>query len=153
FCATAKDIKAWAGVPAKTERFHGGFQRALTARYSRITKFFDEGQASPTSIVVAFRSAKLNAQDLGYPNGWPANSDLSEKPDFVALWFDCEPFDEDTNLDLLIANVKSLLKTRLEAANKDTQHGQSNADEEEAARIEEEEEEEEATEVESLDIE
>ena len=59
FCASATDVRAWGGIPTKTERFHGGFQRALSDRYRKIIKFFDDGQTSPTGIVVAFREGAI----------------------------------------------------------------------------------------------
>ncbi len=40
FCADASDVLRWGGVPSKNERFHGGFQRALSSRYRKIINFF-----------------------------------------------------------------------------------------------------------------
>src|SRR5215510_2527293 len=88
FCASAKDIRAWGGVPSKTERFHGGFQRALSPRYKKIAKYFEDDMSSPTSIVVAFREGVLTKTDLGLPDAWPKQ--LTTTPQFAALSFDCE---------------------------------------------------------------
>jgi hypothetical protein len=114
FCASAKDIRGWGGVPAKTEQFHGGFQRALSPRYKKIAKFFEDEMSSPTSIVVAFREGVLNDTDLGFPDAWPKT--LTTKPQFAALSFDCEEFSEDTDLEVLIKRVSEILKPRLDAS-------------------------------------
>ena len=116
FCASANDIYAWGGVPAKTERFHGGFQRALSDRHKNIKKFFDDGQASPTSIVVAFREGVLSTTDLGRPDAWPHPDDLRHTPEFVHVSFKAEDLDEDTPLKQLREQVVALLKPRLDAA-------------------------------------
>ncbi|MBB5458762.1 hypothetical protein [Paraburkholderia sp. Cpub6] len=115
FCATAKDIKSWGGVPAKTERFHGGFQRALSERYKKITRYFDDGQCSPTSIVVAFRQGALKVSELAYPStSWPSEEILSEKPTFVHLALNVDIEDEDDiALSELRKRVSEFLAPRL----------------------------------------
>jgi hypothetical protein len=114
FVASAKDFKQWGGVPAKTSRFHGGFQRALGKRYEKIKKFFDQGQASPTSIVVAFRENVLEVADLGYPENWPASGGLSTAVRYVTLAFSTDVADMDSlTLDELRARVCAMLKPRL----------------------------------------
>lgn len=114
FCASANDIYAWGGVPAKTDRFHGGFQRALGDRHKKIKKFFDDGQASPTSIVVAFREGALTMTSLGFPDAWPKNDAISNQPNFVNIAFEFESLDEETSLDHLRQRVRELLSPRLE---------------------------------------
>ncbi len=75
FVATASDIKRWGGVPSKNERFHGGFQRALSQRYKKIIKYFNDNQISPGAVVVAFRPGVLSTSPLAYPTSWPNNLD------------------------------------------------------------------------------
>lgn len=116
FCASANDIYLWGGVPAKTERFHGGFQRALSERHTKIKKFFDDGQASPTSIVVAFREGQLSVTELGYPDSWPASERLCQEPSFVHVKFNCQELSEATDLVKLREMVVDLLKPRLDAS-------------------------------------
>jgi hypothetical protein len=114
FVASAKDFKQWGGVPAKTSRFHGGFQRALGKRYEKIKKFFDQGQASPTSIVVAFRQDVLDVSDLGYPKNWPASDALSTPVKYVSLAFSTDVAVVDSlSLDELRARVCDMLRSRL----------------------------------------
>jgi len=115
FCASANDIRAWGGVPAKTERFHGGFQRALSDRYKKIKSFFDDGQASPTSVVVAFREGALKVSELGYPEAWSSKASLSQEPRFVHISFETDIDDEDTiDIGSLRKRVASLLEPRLD---------------------------------------
>lgn len=114
FCASANDIKEWAGVPQKTAVFHGGFQRALGPRYRDIIKFFDDGQASPTSIVIAFREGALKVTPLGYPAAWTEAKKLNNVPQFVHLSFESEYGDvESSSLEDLRAQVSKMLSTRL----------------------------------------
>ncbi len=114
FVASAKDFKTWGGVPAKTSRFHGGFQRALGKRYEKIKKFFDHGQASPTSIVVAFREDVLNVSDLAYPSNWPPADSLTNPIKHVALSFSTDVGDVDSrSLDELRRRVCEMLSPRL----------------------------------------
>jgi hypothetical protein len=114
FCASANDIYSWGGVPAKTERFHGGFQRALGERHKKIKKFFDDGQASPTCIVVAFREGALTMTQLGFPPAWPKKDALNNHPNFVNIGFEFEALDEDSSLEHLRQRVRELLSPRLE---------------------------------------
>lgn len=117
FCASANDVHAWGGVPTKTERFHGGFQRALTDRFKGIISFFDKGMSSPTSVVVAFRHGALQVTDLGYPAAWVSEENLSEKPTFAHVRFSLEERDPDTeDLGILTAAVCAMLKPRLDAS-------------------------------------
>jgi hypothetical protein len=116
FCAAATEIYQWGGVPAKTERFHGGFQRALSNRHRRIQKFFDDGQTSPTSIVVAFREGALNTNSLSYPNSWGKTPTPQHFPEFNFISFNLEPFDETTPLPTLCNEVAKLLYPRLSDA-------------------------------------
>lgn len=116
FCATAQDIRAWAGVPTKTERFHGGFQRALTDRYKKISDFFQAGNSSPTSIVVAFRSGALAFEDLTFPSSWPnLATGLSALPIFTQLTFHADDVEPDAvDLDALCGTVSEMLRRRIE---------------------------------------
>jgi hypothetical protein len=117
FSASANDIHAWGGIPTKTERFHGGFQRALSDRYRKIIKFFDDGQTSPTSIVVAFREGALSVTALGYPAAWIDSAKLTAKPDFVHVQFALQERDADTeDLNALAKAVCDMLRPRLEAS-------------------------------------
>lgn len=111
FTATADDILRWGGVPSKNERFHGGFQRALSPRYRKIISYFDNGQISPGAIVVAFRMNALKVTDLGYPSSWPVVANQTTKPDFVHLEFESEDLEESPLVDL-IARVRVLLEKR-----------------------------------------
>lgn len=128
FCATAQDIKSWGGVPAKTERFHGGFQRALSDRYKKITKYFDDGQCSPTSIVVAFRQGALKVSELAYPStSWPSETTLCEKPNFVHLSVTVDIENEDEiSLAELRKQVSDFLRPRLQIGEAGAQEGPSN---------------------------
>jgi hypothetical protein len=114
FCASAKDIRKWAGVPTKTSQF-SGFQRALTKKWSKIAKYFNEKELSPTSVVVAFRQDALTVDPLSYPSSWSDDS-LTTKPDFVTISFSCEEIDEE-NADVLdlAARVVTILKDRVPA--------------------------------------
>jgi hypothetical protein len=117
FSAPAHDIHAWGGVPTKTERFHGGFQRALTDRFKGIVRYFNEGYTSPTSIVVAFRKDALEVSDLGYPASWPPQTNLADKPTFAHIRFAFEERDPETDdLEGLRNAVCAMLKPRLEAS-------------------------------------
>ena len=132
FCASANDIHAWGGVPAKTERFHGGFQRALSERFKKIKAFFDDGQASPTSIVVAFREGVLKVSPLGYPASWATRSGLSLEPEFVHVEFNTTVVDEDDiSLDQLRARVAQLLKPRLDLSAQQAEEASTEGDDEE----------------------
>lgn len=114
FCASAKDIHKWGGVPAKSDRFHGGFQRALSDRYKSIKKYFDDGQASPTSIVVAFREGALSVSPIGYPASWPDASKLNQHPEYVHISFESKELSpEEHTLDDLRKSVCAMLKPRL----------------------------------------
>lgn len=121
FCASANEIKQWGGVPAKSERFHGGFQRALGDRYRNIMRYFDDGQASPTSIVVAFREGTLSASPLGYPGNWTSVNELSQVPEFKLLTFEAGYTELDScDLAEMRAEVAKRLKTRLERSSGDS---------------------------------
>jgi len=136
FCATAADIHAWGGIPTKTERFHGGFQRALSDRYSKIVKFFEDGQTSPTSIVVAFREGALKVTDLGYPPAWVDQGKLSQTPSFAHIAFELEDFDADTaDLKTLSATVCDMLRPRIERSDA-TLGASSGAETEETGEVE-----------------
>lgn len=111
FCAPADEIFSWGGVPAKNERFHGGFQRALSPRYKKIIDFFNSNQTSPGAIVVAFRKSVLQAHPLGLPSSWNSAS-LNYKPEFVQVEFDTED-DAGFSLAELRARVTLMLKERL----------------------------------------
>lgn len=111
FCASASDVLRWGGVPSKNERFHGGFQRALSARYKKIIEFFDSGQCSPGAIVVAFRESVLQMTDLGFPGAWPDVSQLTTRPQFSILEFSANE-EDDLSLAELATRVRDLLDTR-----------------------------------------
>lgn len=154
FCASARDIHSWSGVPQKTERFHGGFQRALQSRYTKIRDYFNNGQASPTSVVIAFRQGALSVQELGYPEKWAASDRLSYKPDFVEISFELSDEDiEEMDLNTLRQQVSDMLKARLELSEDDENDGEPIEDENgEGDETEDENEEEaESTEAESED--
>ena len=141
FCASAQEIRAWAGVPTKTERFHGGFQRALTDRYKKISQFFDAGHSSPTSIVVAFRSQALALDDLGFPSAWPGTANgLTAMPTFTQVSFTADDADPDTaDLEQLRTAVCAMLKPRLEESGDTAENTTEEAeedDEEDAPSIE-----------------
>ena len=116
FCAPAEDIFSWGGVPAKNERFHGGFQRALSPRYKKIIDFFNSGQTSPGAIVVAFRENVLKTESLGLPSTWNTK-ELTYKPELVQLEFS-SGVDEGASIEQLRTRVQAMLAARL---NLDTQ--------------------------------
>lgn len=117
FTASANDIRAWGGIPTKTERFHGGFQRALSERYRKIIQYFDDGLSSPTSIVVAFREGALAVTELGYPAAWLSKEGLTSVPAFAHVSFTFDEKDvESDDLWLLAAEVCAMLKPRLDAS-------------------------------------
>jgi hypothetical protein len=115
FCADAKQINEWGGVPQKNDRFDGGFQRALNKRYEKIRRFFENGQVSPTAVVVAFRKGALTIDELAYPaSAWPPSTDLSEQPTFVKLSFEVDDIDTDeAPLDELLVQAADLLAERI----------------------------------------
>lgn len=129
FCARAEEIVLWGGVPAKNEQFHGGFQRALSARYKKIVEFFNSGQTSPGAIVVAFREDHLKVEPMAPPTTW-ATSDLTLAPQIVSLEFETNE-DEDASLDDLRKQVLALLSERLKftsASEDEQQEDESEAD-------------------------
>ena len=109
FVASAFDVLAWGGVPSKNERFHGGFQRALSPRHKKIAAYFNDKQISPGSIVVAFRPGVLQTDDLASPSAWP-NTATNGK--FVHISFESENFDE-LSISELIEKVNQSLASRL----------------------------------------
>lgn len=111
FTANAEDILRWGGVPAKNERFHGGFQRALSERFKKIIKYFEQGQISPGAIVVAFRPNAVQISDLGYPSSWPEQNGLTTSPKFAQIDIFAEDFDA-LDLGTLISRVRQLLEAR-----------------------------------------
>jgi hypothetical protein len=138
FCASADDIKRWGGVPAKTTAFHGGFQRALGNRYLKIQSFFNDGQASPTSIVVAFRQGALKVTSLGYPPGWVDPTSLTQRPEFCHLAFDVEYADLDSaSLDELRSRVLAMLGARLIAPANEQESDSTDPEEEETEAVDE----------------
>jgi hypothetical protein len=136
FCAGADEIVAWGGVPAKNERFHGGFQRALGARYRKIIDFFNSNQTSPGAVVVAFREGQLIAESLAIPSTWGADQ-LSYKPELVQISFTVED-DEVLTLNELRTKVAILLAPRVgidssaTAANGDSVPNESSGTDDEA---------------------
>lgn len=141
FCASAKDIRKWAGVPTKTSQF-SGFQRALTKKWSKIAKYFNEKELSPTSVVVAFRQDALTVDSLSYPSSWSDDS-LTTKPEFVTISFLCEELDEE-NVDVfdLAAQVVTILKDRVPAEEQtddddsDASNGATDSEDDEASEEE-----------------
>jgi hypothetical protein len=111
FCADATDVWRWGGVPSKNERFHGGFQRALGARYRKIIDYFNNGQASPGAIVVAFRQDALKVTDLGYPASWTNKKSLTTSPKFVHIQFESDDI-STLSLHELIVRVNSIIEAR-----------------------------------------
>ncbi|MBW4504761.1 MAG: hypothetical protein KME57_35750 [Scytonema hyalinum WJT4-NPBG1] len=111
FCAAADDIVAWGGVPAKNERFHGGFQRALSPRYKKIIDFFNSNQTSPGAVVVAFRENELKCENLAVPSSW-GSAQLSYQPQLVQISFEVED-DEGVSLEDLRKKVAALLASRV----------------------------------------
>lgn len=111
FTADASDIRRWGGVPSKNERFHGGFQRALSMRYLKIINYFNDGQLSPGAIVVAFRQDAVSVTDLGYPSSWPKLEGIDTVPQFVHMEFECSDYDDEP-LSSLIYKVRKLLESR-----------------------------------------
>jgi hypothetical protein len=111
FTADASDILRWGGVPSKNERFHGGFQRALSARYKKIISFFNTGQISPGAIVIAFRPNAAQITELGYPSAWPNQEQHTTKAAFVHLCFSAEDY-ESLEIPELTAKVRKLLEKR-----------------------------------------
>lgn len=115
FCANATEIKKWGGVPTKAAIFHGGFQRALSPRFKKIVKYFNDGQASPTGIVVAFREGMLKIDRLSYPKDiWPNKDTLSNPPELAIVSFDIDETQETASIKELCEKVCALLKPRLE---------------------------------------
>jgi hypothetical protein len=164
FCADAKAINEWGGVPQKNDRFDGGFQRALNKRYERIRKFFESGQVSPTAVVVAFRQGVLKVDPLNYPSSaWPSEGALSSMPRFVKLSFEVDDVDtEEAPLDELIERAKELLAARITtdtgAGEEETEDEarevlyEEEGDEEEREDNEEDAEAEEESEVEEVEV-
>ena len=107
FVATANDVLAWGGVPSKNERFHGGFQRALSPRHKKITDFFNDRQVSPGAIVVAFRPGVLQVDELSTPTSWPSTANQGNGK-FVHISFDSENL-RQLSLDELIDRVNKNL--------------------------------------------
>ena len=115
FCAKSTEIKKWGGVPTKAAIFHGGFQRALSPRFKKIVKYFNDGQASPTSIVVAFRLSMLKVEILQYPdNSWPAKDTFTSLPEIAFVSFDVDETLDSAPIEILCQKVSDLLKPRLE---------------------------------------
>ena len=136
FCASAADIHSWAGVPHKTDRYHGGFQRALGPRYRKIKKFFDDGQASPTSIVVAFKEGLMNIQSLAYPSAWPPKSELAQSPDLSLLSFSIDNTIEGADLTVLRGEVAKIIKARLELSDDSEQADDADSEESDEGEVE-----------------
>ena len=113
FVATANDVLSWGGVPSKNERFHGGFQRALSPRHKKITDFFNDKQVSQGAIVVAFRPGVLQVEELTSPSVWPASASQSNGR-FVHISFDSENL-RSLSLDELIDRVNKNLSSRLDS--------------------------------------
>jgi hypothetical protein len=111
FVASAFDVLSWGGVPSKNERFHGGFQRALSPRHKKIAAYFDDKQVSPGSIVVAFRPGTLQISDLSTPNSWPSSATNGK---FVHIWFESEDLDSLSTKEL-IEKVNQNLGSRLKS--------------------------------------
>jgi hypothetical protein len=138
FCAKANDIKKWGGVPTKAAIFHGGFQRALSDRYKDIVTYFNDGQASPTGIVVAFRPGQLSIEPLPYPSqSWPDQGKLSDDPQFARLAFDIDAEWDTAPTKSLCDAVAGLLKPRLEASGNAAADTEAELEEEQSTEGEE----------------
>jgi hypothetical protein len=111
FVASARDVMKWAGVPSKTERFHGGFQRALSSRYTKIVQYFESGQISPGAIVVAFRPTACKISELSSPSNWPSDEHCTSKPKFVQIEFSSTDY-STTSVHELASLVRDLLQSR-----------------------------------------
>ncbi|MBZ4418762.1 hypothetical protein [Myxococcus sp. RHSTA-1-4] len=111
FVAPAEEIRTWAGVPHKTTDFIGGFQRPLSDRFKKIIDFFDEqGNASPTAIVVAFRPGmcKLSTAPLKESS---TSTSLSYSPDLVTL--DISNPAENESLESLAKRAYAFISERI----------------------------------------
>ena len=151
FTASAKDIYKWAGIPTCNDRFRG-IQRALSARHEKITEFFDQGELSPTSIVVAFGENRTVLDDLGMPNSWP-NETLTSRPEFTHLEFNIEDIDlENISVVELAEKVALSLETRLRDGNPEFNPNDVLDDEEGDDLMPEGDEEEQNDEDDSIDI-
>lgn len=112
FVAPAEDIRSWGGVPHKTTDFLGGFQRPLSERFKQIIQFFDEqGNSSPTAIVVAFRPGAVTVTPLELPGGID-KSKLGFKPEWVMVDVPDGPMPNDTVFDLAV-KVCAIVKDRI----------------------------------------
>jgi len=112
FVATAQEVKTWGGVPSKNERFHGGFQRALSPRHKKISDFFNDKQVSPGAIVVAFRPGVLQVDKLAKPSSWPNTN--TNSGEFVHISFESEDL-RACSLDDLVTRVNTSLASRLDS--------------------------------------
>ncbi len=136
FNAAASDISDWAGVPSKSEKFHGGFQRALGKRYKQIIDFFeDEQNTSPTAVVIAFRTGTASIAELPYPSNWPEDRKYHNKIKFGEIEFEVEEVDEkDADVFDLAQRVAVLLEPRFvgeapdSAENSDSEDYETNDD-------------------------
>jgi len=111
FVAPAEEIRTWAGVPHKTTDFIGGFQRPLSDRFKKIIDFFDEqGNASPTAIVVAFRPGMchLGSAPLKDPS---VSASLSYAPELITL--DIEGISESEPLESLAKKAFDFISVRI----------------------------------------
>ncbi len=113
FVAPAEEVKSWAGVPHKTTDFLGGFQRPLSDRFQQIVEFFEEeGNSSPTSIVVAFRPGAAKVVPLPVPEDWKKSLPVSSVPEPVIVEVIDQNFDS-LGLDELAAQVHSQISGRV----------------------------------------
>lgn len=122
FLCSAEDIVRWAGIPQKSARYMAGFQRAeIKGHAEEIEHFFeDEANASPTSIVVAFKPDRVRIKPLPYQ----AHEDvkgLTPVPELVLVEVDYSDDLESATTDELAARVSALIRRDVGASiNTDT---------------------------------
>lgn len=134
FVAEAREIRSWAGVPHKTGNFLGGFQRPLSSRYQQLIEFFEEeGNVSPTSIVVAFQSGRVSVSSIDvkaiqHEELQKVVEDQAYMPDFVVIDIDEGAVLDSSLPELADATYKSLIPRVEKDKLSDDDGGSSDAD-------------------------
>lgn len=92
FIAPAEDLEDWGGIPQKTTRFMKGYQRAEDeSRVIAISEFFEqEGNISPTAVVVAFHPKRIQLKPLSihYDQLDQTNLTLIGEPTLIEIDYD-----------------------------------------------------------------